>query len=71
METMYQLLGRTAFDAYKQSKQGTTYDNKPIPEWKDLGDDVRTAWCEAAKAVFDYTVIMIQDTADVGNNVDD
>lgn len=43
-------LGNIAFNAYKESKQGTTYDAKPIPMWDALGDDVRKAW-EAADAV--------------------
>ena len=43
--------GQIAFEAYKKSKQGTTYDAKPIPEWQDLGNEVRDAWDEAAKAV--------------------
>jgi hypothetical protein len=45
--------GRIAFEAYKKSKEGTTYDNKPIPEWGALGDEVRAAWIAAANAVIE------------------
>ena len=44
-------LGHIAFNAYKEAKQGTTYDAKPIPMWDVLGDDVRQAWEAAASAV--------------------
>lgn len=42
--------GKTAFNAYRYAKQGTTYDAKPIPAWEDLSDDVRSAWEVAAEA---------------------
>lgn len=43
--------GKIAFEAYKQSKQGTTYDAKPIPNWEDLGEAVQAAWIAGAVAV--------------------
>lgn len=47
---MNKTLGRIAFEAYAKSKQGVTYDNKPIPEWGNLGSDVQIAWEAAAWA---------------------
>jgi hypothetical protein len=44
-------LGHIAFNAYKEAKQGRTYDAKPIPAWDAVGDDVRQAWEAAADAV--------------------
>lgn len=48
-------LGKANFDAYRASKNGVTYDGKPIPEWADLTDDVRQGWRDGARAVFDLT----------------
>lgn len=49
-------LGQIAFDAYTESKRGTTFDGRPIPAWQDLGDEVRNAWSAAAQAVRDIQV---------------
>lgn len=51
MQTYGKSLGETAFDAYNESKGGKTHDGKDIPEWADLGDEVRAAWEAAANAV--------------------
>lgn len=44
-------LGQIAFEAYSKAKRGKTYDDKPIPHWDDLNEDVREAWGAAAQAV--------------------
>ncbi len=44
-------LGQIAFEAYKESKDNVTYDNKPIPAWTELSADVQIAWEKAAYAV--------------------
>lgn len=44
-------LGQIAFEAYSKAKQGKTYDDKPIPHWNDVSEDVRKAWDAAAQAV--------------------
>lgn len=44
-------LAQVAFDAYAKNKGGKTYDNKPIPKWEDVGEDVKRAWRAAAEAV--------------------
>lgn len=44
-------LGRLNFEAYVASKQGTTYDNKPIPAWADVGPAVQAGWIAGALAV--------------------
>jgi hypothetical protein len=46
-------MGRTAFEAYKESVQALTYDSKPIPPWENLSDAVRAAWETAAKAILE------------------
>lgn len=43
-------IGEIAFDAYTASKQGTTFDGRPIPKWSELGDPVRNAWEAAGEA---------------------
>lgn len=44
-------IGQIAFEAYSKAKRGKTYDNKLIPHWNDVGEDVRQAWEAAAQAV--------------------
>jgi hypothetical protein len=47
-------LGQLAFNAYNESKGGTTWDGRPIPKWADLGSEVQTAWEASATAIFNY-----------------
>lgn len=44
-------IGQIAFEAYSKAKQGKTYDDKPIPHWNDVGQEVKQAWEAAARAV--------------------
>lgn len=44
-------LGETAWNAYRDAVGGTTYDDRPLPEWSDLGDRQRAGWEAAASAV--------------------
>jgi len=44
-------LGRVAWDAYARSVGGKTFDDKPLPEWEQLGDRQKEGWEEAAQAV--------------------
>lgn len=46
-----QSLGQIAFEAYRQSVGGRTYDDKPIPAWAELSESIRLAWDTAANAV--------------------
>ncbi len=46
-----QNLGQIAFEAYRERMRKRTYDNKPIPEWVELSDNVRAGWVAAAYAV--------------------
>lgn len=46
--------GFVAFNAYRKSMLGRTYDNKPIPQWTDLPDNVRQGWGEACNAVVTF-----------------
>lgn len=42
--------GEIAFNAYCATVQNKTYDNKPIPDWDDLKEEIKQAWCNAANA---------------------
>lgn len=44
--------GQTSFEAYNTAgaNPGKTYDDKPIPAWENLSDDVRTKWAAAERA---------------------
>lgn len=44
-------LAQYAYAAYGASTQFRTHDNRPMPEWEDLGDRVQQAWTAAASAV--------------------
>lgn len=48
----FHFLGMAAFQAYSESKRGTTYDNKPIPPWENLSKEVQDAWIASAKVVY-------------------
>jgi len=43
-------LGKIAYDAYAASVK-TTWDDKPMPTWEQLGDRQRAGWDAAAQAV--------------------
>lgn len=43
--------GEAAFTAYREAANRTTYDGKPIPQWSDLSDHIRSCWEIAALAV--------------------
>lgn len=44
-------LGQVAFDAYKLTVNKLTHDGKPIPNWNELGENIRVGWRAAADAV--------------------
>lgn len=44
-------LGHVAFDGYRRHTNGLTHDGRSIPEWRDLGEAVQSAWIAAAAAV--------------------
>ncbi len=48
-QTYGKTLGQAAFEAYNAAGEnpGKTHDGKDVPEWNDLGDNVRAKW-EAA-----------------------
>lgn len=43
--------GSVAFEAYRKTVQGVTYDGKPIPQWHELKRTIQLAWEAAAYAV--------------------
>jgi hypothetical protein len=44
-------LAQVAFAAYGASTNNRTHDDRPMPDWDDLGDQVQQAWIAAAAAV--------------------
>jgi hypothetical protein len=36
--------GKSAYDAYAEHADWTTYDGRPMPQWDDLTDAVRGHW---------------------------
>lgn len=44
-------LGAVAYEAYADSRRWLTFDGKEMPRWKDVRDDIKEAWIEAALAV--------------------
>lgn len=47
-------LGLLAYEAYKDSTKGKTFDGRDMPEWADLGNKIQKAWEDAARAVQKY-----------------
>jgi len=47
------LLAESAFNAYNAAgaTHWVTFDDRPVPRWKDLNDDVRAKWTAAAKGL--------------------
>ena len=43
--------GQLAWEAYAAAVGGTTYDDKPLPTWYELGARQQDGWTDAAKAV--------------------
>ena len=44
-------LAQVAYAAYGVSTNNRTHDDRPMPDWDDLGDQVQQAWIAAAAAV--------------------
>lgn len=44
-------LAKTAYAAYGESTGHRTHDDRPMPDWADLGPQVQSAWVSAAGAV--------------------
>lgn len=44
-------LAKTAWAAYCEAVQQTSFDGKPLPEWDMLGETQRKGWEAAAAAV--------------------
>ena len=44
---------RIAWKAYAETVGGTTFDNKPLPSFDDLGERQKVGWKAAAQAVID------------------
>ncbi|WP_371579484.1 hypothetical protein [Streptomyces sp. NBC_01314] len=44
-------LAQYAYAAYGASTNNRTHDDRPMPDWDDLGDQVQQAWIAAAAAV--------------------
>jgi hypothetical protein len=44
-------LAQVAYAAYGESTGHRTHDDRPMPDWEQLGDRVQQAWIEAASAV--------------------
>ena len=43
--------GKIAWEAYAEAVGGTTFDDKPLPKWEDLGQRQKDGWGAAASAV--------------------
>ncbi len=45
--------GRIAYVAYGVQRNFRTHDDRPMPEWKELPDEIKAAWIAAAGAIWD------------------
>ena len=44
-------LGQIAYESYRNAQNGKAYNGQPIPDWKDVRDDIKQAWNRAAATV--------------------
>jgi len=44
-------LGGVAYEAYCQSLERNSVGYEPPPQWNDLSDELKIAWCDAAYEV--------------------
>lgn len=44
-------LAKIAYDAYCGTRGWKSYDDKPLPQWPDVREDIKTGWMAAAMAV--------------------
>lgn len=49
--------GLIAYHAYGNRVAWKNFRGDPIPEWKDLGDEIRAGWDAAAHAVVDRLML--------------
>jgi hypothetical protein len=49
--------GRSAYIAYGMQRNFRTYDDRPMPEWNALPDEIQRAWIAAAGAVWDIASV--------------
>ena len=47
-------IGRIAYQAYVESKDGSSYYETKLTKWEDLGKKEQDAWRKAACAVLEY-----------------
>jgi hypothetical protein len=43
-------LAQNMYAAYCTKANGTTFDGKPLPTWRELGDNRRACWIAAAQS---------------------
>jgi hypothetical protein len=46
-------LAQVAYEVYCEARSWKAYDGKPLPQWKDVQDPIRTAWSKSASAVIE------------------
>lgn len=42
----------SAFNAYGEKANWKTWDDKPMPQWNEVGEEVQSRWLAAVKDVF-------------------
>jgi hypothetical protein len=59
--TNAQKLAEIAFNAYRNNADQLTHDNRPIPEWDNVGDAVQSNWRASVRAVFERLGLSLAD----------
>lgn len=54
-------LAEDAYNGYAMSTGGKTFDGRLMPEWKDLGDNIHSAWRMAIVAATSGPVKVLTD----------
>ena len=46
-------MGEIAYNAYCEAREWKSVKGEPLPHWRQQSDELRAAWCAAARAVAD------------------
>jgi hypothetical protein len=47
----YEYYAKLAFNAYGDKANWKTWNNLPMPQWNEVGEEVQSRWIAAVKAV--------------------
>jgi hypothetical protein len=55
-ELNFEIMAHYMYDAYGRTAEWLTWDDKPMPQWNDLGKDVKARWIASAIDGHEYAM---------------